>query len=59
MLHANNFNTVVSLIALAGLLGSVPVAALAADDLKPFPEPEIGYRRVVMTLMVIDMRQLL
>jgi ecotin len=54
MLHANRFNAVVSLIALAALLGSVPTAALAADDLKPFPEPGIGYRRVVIRLPAVD-----
>jgi ecotin len=54
MLHADTANTVVFLIALAGLLGGVPTAALAADDLKPFPESESGYRRVVIRLPAVD-----
>ena len=43
-----------SLIIFAGLLGSVPAALLAADDLKPFPKPENGYRRVVIRLPAVD-----
>ena len=42
-----------SLIIFAGLLGGVPAALLAADDLKPFPEPENGYRRVVIRLPAV------
>lgn len=45
----------VILIVLAGLLGSVPTAALVADDLKPFPISDSGYRRVVIRLPAIDM----
>ena len=54
MFHADTGKTVAFLIALAGLLGSVPAAALAADDLKPFPESESGYRRIVIRLPVVD-----
>jgi ecotin len=44
----------VSLIIIAGLLGGVPTTVLAADDLKPFPESEKGYRRVIIRLPVVD-----
>ena len=53
MLHAYRVNTAGVFIALAGLLGSFP-AAMAADDLKPFPEAETGYRRVVIRLPAVD-----
>jgi ecotin len=53
MLHASRVNAAVIFIALAGLPGSFP-AAMAADDLKPFPEAEAGYRRVVIRLPVVD-----
>lgn len=53
MPHAYRVNTAGVLIALAGLLGSFP-AAMAADDLKPFPEAGTGYRRVVIRLPVVD-----
>ncbi len=43
-----------SLIIFAGLLGGDPVAVLAADDLKPFPESESGYRRVVIRLPAVN-----
>ena len=43
----------ISLTILAGLLGGVPAAVLAADDLKPFPKPEDGYRRVVIRLPAV------
>ena len=54
MLHARRVTAVVSLIVLAGLLGSFPTAAMAADDLKPFPQAETGYRRVVIRLPIVD-----
>jgi ecotin len=53
MLHAYRANTAGIFIAFAGLLGSLPAAA-AADDLKPFPEAETGYRRVVIRLPAVD-----
>jgi len=43
-----------TLIIFAGLLGGVPTAALAADDLKPFPQSESGYRRVIIRLPTVD-----
>jgi ecotin len=54
MLHANRINALVFLIVLAGLTGSYPTAANAADDLKPYPEAESGYRRAVIRLPVVD-----
>ena len=54
MLHTDRLNTMLFLIAVAGLLGSVHAAALAAEDLKMFPEPESGYRRVVIRLPAAD-----
>jgi ecotin len=54
MVHANSANAAVCLIILAGMLGGFPATAMAAYDLKPFPEPEIGYRRVVIRLPVVD-----
>lgn len=53
MLHAYRVNAALVFLALAGLPGSIP-AAMAADDLKPFPEAEAGYRRVVIRLPVVD-----
>jgi ecotin len=38
----------------AGLLGGVPAAGLAADDLEPFPKAASGYRRVVIRLPAVD-----
>jgi ecotin len=35
-------------------MGSYPTAVMAADDLKPYPQAEIGYRRVVIRLPVVD-----
>jgi ecotin len=43
-----------SLLIFAGLFGAVPATGLAADDLKPFPKPEDGYRRVVIRLSAVD-----
>ena len=43
-----------TLIIFASLLGGVHAAVLAADDLKPFPESESGYRRVVIRLPAVD-----
>jgi len=43
-----------TLIIFASLLGGVPAALLAADDLKPFPESASGYRRVVIRLPAVD-----
>jgi len=54
MLHANRVNAVVSFMVLAGLLGSFPTAVMAVDDLKPFPESENGYRRIVIRLPEVD-----
>ena len=54
MLYANWINALVSFVVFAGLLGSFPAAAMAADDLKPFAEAETGYRRVVIRLTVVD-----
>jgi ecotin len=54
MLHANRVNAVVSLIVLAGLPPVFPAAAMAGEGLKPYPEAEIGYRRVVIRLPVVD-----
>jgi ecotin len=44
----------VSLGILTGLLGGVPAAVLAADNLKPFPESERGYRRIVIRVPAVD-----
>jgi ecotin len=52
-LRARSANILLILIALA-VLPSLPAAALAADDLKPFPEAEHGYRRVVIRLPEVD-----
>ncbi|MGC2047605.1 MAG: ecotin family protein, partial [Gallionella sp.] len=54
MLHTNRINAVVFLIVFAGLAGSFPTTAIAAEDLKPYPEAEAGYRRVVIRLPVVD-----
>jgi ecotin len=54
MLHAKWVNATVYFMALAGLLGSFPAAASAAADLKPFPQAEPGYRRIVIRLPVVD-----
>ena len=54
MFYANRFNAVASFIVIAGLTGGFPTAVMAADDLKPYPEAETGYRRVVIRLPVVD-----
>jgi ecotin len=54
MLHPDRVTAAVFFIALAGLPGCFPAAAMAADDLKPFPQPETGYRRVVIRLPAVD-----
>jgi ecotin len=54
MLHAYRIYAVVCFIALAALPGGFPLAAMAADDLKPFPQAETGYRRVVIRLPAVD-----
>ena len=54
MLDANRIIAVVSLVVFAGLTGSLPTAVMAADDLKPYPAAETGYRRVVIRLPVVD-----
>jgi ecotin len=53
MPHAYRMDAALIFLALAGLPGCFP-AAMAADDLKPFPEAEAGYRRVVIRLPVVD-----
>ena len=53
-LQSTMINAFISLIAVAVLSGSLPEASMAADDLKPFPEAEAGYRRVVIRLPVDD-----
>ncbi|HCU53864.1 MAG TPA: ecotin [Gammaproteobacteria bacterium] len=37
-----------------GLVGGISAEALSADDLKPFPKPEPGYRRTVIRLPAVD-----
>jgi ecotin len=54
MFHSDQVNAVVSFIVLTAVLGSLPTEAMAADDLKPFPKPENGYRRVVIRMPVVD-----
>lgn len=51
ILHpANMIYAAVCFIVFAGLPAGFSTAAMAADDLKPFPAPEAGYRRVVIRL---------
>ena len=41
-------------LVLASLVAIYPNSVKAADDLKPFPEAEVGYRRFVMHLPPVD-----
>jgi ecotin len=54
MQFANRIKTVVSLIVFAGMTFFYATAAIAADDLKPYPQAEPGYRRVIIRLPVVD-----
>jgi ecotin len=42
------------LIVFAVSAGNCPTAARAADDLKPYPKAETGYRQVVIRLPIVD-----
>ncbi|HTN94764.1 MAG TPA: serine protease inhibitor ecotin [Gallionella sp.] len=53
MLFANRAAALCSIFFALFLTGS-PAAAMAADDLKPYPEAGAGYRRVVIRLPEVD-----
>ena len=44
----------IHLIVVAGLVAGLPGIVLSADDLKPFPSPQNGYRRAVIRLPAVD-----
>jgi len=54
LLQANRILAGVALVFLAGLPLIMPAKVAAADDLKPYPQAEAGYRRVVIRLPVVD-----
>jgi ecotin len=54
MHHSNKAYIALYFIVLAGLLGGIPTVVSAADDLKPFPATEAGYRRIAIRLPVVD-----
>jgi len=54
MIGKGRINAEVFFMVIAGLLLAFPSTVIAADDLKPYPEAESGYRRFVLRLPVVD-----